>query len=340
MVTNNGVATVADWSNPGAGDWSTTLVDLVSCAQIAITDSYLRTTAGHKYKGGGSFRALQFRARRDIDGCDLPAYNSTEFNNSDFWAKVNALPIDAPGNGFAFQKYVSDVSFEFIPFDFKRPKSGIRDDGTYPLNAVAQFSGLSVYLGVPSFWVERATVFTANIEWINYASDERYSFDAYAPADLEASDPSAIYPPPSRYHVSLGGEDGVPVALPDWFKTDATVGGCSSTTARVGSDCATNNSDKTPVAHAGGPYKAISGETLTLDASNSEHPTGDSLRYLWDTNGDGITDVEGVAPSIVVPRVVTTRIVTIALSVKTGASTGAKTRSAGRVVSAMVFHLG
>jgi predicted GH43/DUF377 family glycosyl hydrolase len=45
-----------------------------------------------------------------------------------------------------------------------------------------------------------------------------------------------------------------------------------------------------PIADAGGPYQALEGEVVSLDASNSIDPDSDSLQYRWDLDDDGIWD--------------------------------------------------
>ena len=54
-----------------------------------------------------------------------------------------------------------------------------------------------------------------------------------------------------------------------------------------------------PLADAGGPYTITEGESLTLSASASTDPNGDTLSFSWDVNGDGIFgDASGVNPTL------------------------------------------
>jgi predicted GH43/DUF377 family glycosyl hydrolase len=53
-----------------------------------------------------------------------------------------------------------------------------------------------------------------------------------------------------------------------------------------------NNSlgNNLPIADAGGPYSAVEGDLVTLNASGSFDPDNDSLQYRWDFDNDGVWD--------------------------------------------------
>jgi len=210
-------STVEDWSNPSSGPWSTTLVDVAACANVVITGSHLKGT--RSAGGRGANRFLHFRARRSINGCDMPLYGSAEFDDPAFWAAVSALPATDPANPQTFKHFVSDTTLELIDTDGTVKTPGITDDGTYPRSSdkALAFTGCSAFLSSPAGWVERSVNFTGNINWIGFVN--RHLLD-FTECRHDLSDPDALHPTPPRSLVSVGGEDGSTVALPSWFRTN------------------------------------------------------------------------------------------------------------------------
>src|SRR5207249_3651468 len=54
-----------------------------------------------------------------------------------------------------------------------------------------------------------------------------------------------------------------------------------------------------PIASAGGSYRVLVGDSLTLDASATLNPSGAPLTYSWDVNGDSVFgDASGINPTL------------------------------------------
>ena len=91
------------------------------------------------------------------------------------------------------------------------------------------------------------------------------------------ANPSHVYTEGGVFSVSLVVNDG---------KADSAADSMSVSITAV---------DDPPVADAGGPYAAMSGEAITFDGSQSYDPEGETLSYSWDF-GDGSSG-SGVAPT-------------------------------------------
>ena len=68
----------------------------------------------------------------------------------------------------------------------------------------------------------------------------------------------------------------------------------------TGNDVVLIQSNKPPIANAGGPYSIAEGSSLMLNGSGSYDPDPlDILTYSWDVNGDGVFgDASGVSPTL------------------------------------------
>jgi hypothetical protein len=57
--------------------------------------------------------------------------------------------------------------------------------------------------------------------------------------------------------------------------------------------------DTAPVAAFKAPSRAVSGQTITLDASGSKDPDGTIVSYLWDLDGNGSMETSsGASPTL------------------------------------------
>ena len=315
-ISDSYFGTVTDWSTPALGPWSSSLVDIASCAEITIANTYFKATEDWHYRG--TQQALFLRARRQILGCDQPLYDSPQFNDPLFWAEVTEHPLTDPYNPATFKTYIAENVFEFVDFDGRRPNAGVRDDGTYPRQALYQFSNCSEFLSVPVEWVERSVIFSANNDWLGYQPHERYKV-AVQDCASETSDPLARLPTPARHHVSLGGEDGAPITLPDWFQLPDN-GSISEPVPPPVTPPPPSpppplppTENQPPQADAGGPYILQAGTSLQLDGSASSDPDGDPLTYGWDFNDDGEIDASGSTPLFQAPTTNTTATIGIHL---------------------------
>lgn len=84
-------------------------------------------------------------------------------------------------------------------------------------------------------------------------------------------------------------QEAVTVQATDWL------GGYARQTFIVTVEMA----NQPPIAVAGGPYTAMEGTPLMLDARASSDPDGDILTATWDLNGDGVfADATGLTPQV------------------------------------------
>ncbi len=103
---------------------------------------------------------LHFRARRSIQSCDEPPYNSEEFLSPSFWQQVVDGGLDYPDNPYLFNVFVSGNTFVAEGPNADRSVA-IRNDGTYPTVGETLWSETYFALEVPPEWVERSRIWVA-----------------------------------------------------------------------------------------------------------------------------------------------------------------------------------
>ena len=141
---------------------STTLIDIAACGRGVIARNTLVHHMRPKFPGLNSTgkHMLHFRARRTIQSCDEPPYNSEEFWSSAFWQEVVDGGLDDPENPYLFNVFVSGNTF-VAEGPYADRSIAIQNDGTYPIIPVRQFGAFSIALEVPPEWVERSRIWVA-----------------------------------------------------------------------------------------------------------------------------------------------------------------------------------
>lgn len=253
FVRNSYISAVQDEQDPTLGLRSSILLDVVSAATNVVYNNTF-VGADSTAQGGVGTAMVFFRARRDWWGADSPAYPDVSwspattslvgggylapygysagpetFVSKAFWDSVGAQSATDPDNPYTFKKFLSYNTFRWLDEGENR-RAAIRDDGTAPRAATAQFSKTEYWGTVPANWSERSVTFTANNVFIGWAPE-----DAAVPhrwIDMVSMTPESqvtktgpgpwAYPAPERPWLNVGGESGPTgdqpaVTLPDWF---------------------------------------------------------------------------------------------------------------------------
>ena len=254
LVRNSHISTLQDPSRPEIGLRATILLDIASASSTTVYNNHL-VGAYNKVTGGLGSAMLFFRARRDWWGADSPAYPDVSwdppttslvgggysaplgfgpgpetFVSKAFWDAVRSIDVSDPANPYTFQKYVAYNTFTWVDEGDTR-RAAIRDDGTAPRTAAAQFSHTELWGTVPSNWVERSVTFVGNNLYRGWTVEDTSNPRRWI--HIEGSTPQSLvtlvgpgpwaYPAPPRTLVSVGGESGpngdvTPTALPSWFR--------------------------------------------------------------------------------------------------------------------------
>lgn len=270
-IRNTYLSAFQDPESPTTGQRTAELIDWVGCGVGVIYNNHL--FSGYTAANGGQQAGLlRKRQRRDWWGSDTPSYPDQGFSppttsnahggysappgfgsgpdtyiDPEFWAAVSAKEISDPTNPYTFPYYVAFNVFEWYEEGSGR-KAWFRDDGTYPVQATAQFATSEILGTAPEGWVERSANFLLNntlIGWqagdtsdptryVNLSDDFNISTDSGASVTNPGTfDPELgiwvngpgpyINPPPSRtIHYNQGlvvPWDGASAfaAVPSWF---------------------------------------------------------------------------------------------------------------------------
>ena len=144
---------------------------------------------------------------------DWPPIAAT-FVADDFWKDVRASALADPANACTFKHYVSFNQFEQVAGSL--PVIALRDDGTYPAEAMSQFSPYVRIKRNHALWAERSTSFLYSNTYVGFdANPRKYRLDNEP--NVREIEPLAFWPRSGpddfpRVVDDLGKE------LPPWFK--------------------------------------------------------------------------------------------------------------------------
>jgi hypothetical protein len=217
-----------------------TMFDCPGASDIIAFGNHFRmwrqTTVGTASGYSGTLTgAIFIRRRREMQGSDRPSYpveswnppvgeslgsppgggwpmGAATFVNDAFWQDVHRYDITDPANPFNFKHFISFNTFELLPGSL--PVKAIRDDGTHPIVAVAQFSDDSIAKRTHPLWIERSVNWLYANEYINFGDNEKIDLNhTQTPIEIE---PGAKWPrdAPEEYPKAIE----VTGDLPPWFK--------------------------------------------------------------------------------------------------------------------------
>jgi hypothetical protein len=229
----------ASASEPNKDRYSSTLlVDVPAASDNLIAHNTFN------YRGESASRsAIGIRRRASIYGCDRPPYLGKEFHSLAFWREVAErgtdcdLPIPkAATNPFFIHTFVYGNTFHYVGDETKRAPA-IITWGTVPVTTLVSF-GPKLPLHRPEGWLERSRLWLANNRYCqvteryrdlaastqDFATREQYenskgrwSTGREARALARYVDWDQPAPPETATVISVGGEDGTSISLPDWF---------------------------------------------------------------------------------------------------------------------------
>ncbi len=225
---------------PEGGMLTHTMFDVVGVADFIAFGNHFRmwrqTTVNTASGYSGTLTGAIFvRRRREMYGSDKPTYPieswdppvgegkgtppggnwpgvAATFVSDAFWRDVTRYKIDDPANPFSFKHFISFNTFEVLPGSL--PVKAVRDDGSHPIKAVAQFSDDNIALRTHPLWIERSVNWLYGNEYLGYGDNEKIDLNHTQTAKIV--EPGAKWPrdAPEEFPkaIELTGD------LPPWFK--------------------------------------------------------------------------------------------------------------------------
>ena len=146
--------------------------------------------------------------------CNQWSPEATTFVADKFWKDVRKVPLASETNPCTFKHYVSFNHFIQVPGSL--PVFALRDDGTFPAKAAAQFDVNMIILRNHPLWAERSTSFLFGNTYEGFGATQRkYRLD-FQP-HIKSIEPLAYWPRsgPDEYPRVV---DDLGEELPPWFK--------------------------------------------------------------------------------------------------------------------------
>jgi hypothetical protein len=140
---------------------STTLIDIASCStSVMQNNTFVGASVAYFERSDGAMgsstsRMIDLKRRRNIAGCDNPAYESTEFNDPAFWENAAALGYNKDNDAL----FTHDISGNTFINDGTREIVAVANKGTLPIDPSDEFQfrePAAPDLPTPDGWFERS----------------------------------------------------------------------------------------------------------------------------------------------------------------------------------------
>lgn len=197
------------------GEWlANSMIDVPACSDTRIIGNRFDVWAVDGPRKGLFTAPIFFRDRKPgMFGADMPPYGSTEFWSDTLWRKVTQFYNEFESPTYLFQKFIYRNLFTLAPGSV--PMAWMRDDGTYPMEAVQQLQTGARAKAVPPGWIERS---------MTHYAENTFS-GTFLPPQLDRSEFVALIEAGAQWPRSLPthfprAREVVPVttiAYPQWF---------------------------------------------------------------------------------------------------------------------------